>query len=126
AAAFGLGQPGQQQRQLDVAGGSEHRQQVVELEHEADVVGAPAGQLPPRSLREVVVADDHLSGGRGVEAAEQVQQGGLAGTRGPHQGEELPGGDLEVEPLQDVDAFAAAVVDLVGVDDTDQGFTHGT
>ena len=36
--ALGLRQVGEQQRQVDVALGGEHRQQVVELEHEADVV----------------------------------------------------------------------------------------
>ena len=35
----------QQQRQFDVLVGRQHRQQVVELEHEADVPRPPAGQL---------------------------------------------------------------------------------
>src|SRR6266513_2265337 len=42
---LGLGERRQQQRQLDVLERGEHRQQVIELEHEPDVGGAPAGRL---------------------------------------------------------------------------------
>src|SRR5690606_3573785 len=38
----------QQQRQLDIALRAQYRQQVVELEHEADVFRAPLRQLPGR------------------------------------------------------------------------------
>ena len=51
------GQLGQQQRQLDVAFGGEHRHQVVELEHEADVVGAPVGELAAGELVDAAAAD---------------------------------------------------------------------
>ena len=52
-----LRQLGQQQRQLDVALGGEHRQQVVELEDEADVLRAPARQLAARQRADVRAAD---------------------------------------------------------------------
>ncbi len=39
------GQIGEQQGQFDVFKGGEHRDQLVELEDEADVVGPPVGQL---------------------------------------------------------------------------------
>ena len=42
-------QRGEQQRQLHVLEGGQHRHQVVELEDEADVRGAPVGELAPRS-----------------------------------------------------------------------------
>ena len=42
-AALAARQVGQQERQLDVLEGGQHRDQVVELEDEPDVVGAPAG-----------------------------------------------------------------------------------
>ena len=48
---------GEQQRQLDVALGGEHRHQVVELEHEADVVRAPAGELAAGELIDALAAD---------------------------------------------------------------------
>ena len=44
-AAIRLREPGQQQRQLDVLEGGEHRDQVVHLEHEAHVARAPRGEL---------------------------------------------------------------------------------
>src|SRR6266705_813531 len=47
----------QQQRQLDVALGGEHRHEVVELEHEADVVRAPAGELAAAELIDAAAAD---------------------------------------------------------------------
>ena len=47
------GQRSQQQRQLDVALGRQHRQQVVHLKHEADVIRAPACRAAP-SLSESV------------------------------------------------------------------------
>ena len=45
----------------------------------------------------------------------QVQQRRLAGPRRPHQREELAWRNIEVDALQDVDALAAAVIDLVEV-----------
>jgi len=47
--AAARGQLGQQQRQFDIAFRAQHRHQVVELEHEADVVCAPARELPLES-----------------------------------------------------------------------------
>ena len=49
--AFGLGEVGEQQRQFDVALGCEHRHEVVELENEANVAGAPGGE---RAVGELV------------------------------------------------------------------------
>jgi hypothetical protein len=60
---------GQQQRQLDVAIGREDRDQVVGLEHEADVPGAPFGQAPAREPRDLVPRDGDRSGRRDVEPA---------------------------------------------------------
>ena len=44
AAPLGGRELGEQQRQLDVAPRGEHRQQVVELKHEADMARAPLGE----------------------------------------------------------------------------------
>src|SRR5213076_2488131 len=43
--AHPVGEADQRKRRLDVLEGREHREQVVELEHEPDVGGAPAGRL---------------------------------------------------------------------------------
>ena len=79
----------QQQRQLDVALGGERGQQVVELENEADVPRAPGGELTVGELVHAVLADLDGAGGRPVESADQVEQGGLARTGRPHQREEF-------------------------------------
>ena len=51
----------QQQRQLDVLERGQHRHQVVELEDEADVRGAPVGELAFGQLRDVVARDAQLA-----------------------------------------------------------------
>src|SRR5215469_8481616 len=61
---------GEQQRQLDVAFRGEHRHEVVELEDEADVVGAPVGELAARELVDAATANDDLPGSRLIEAAD--------------------------------------------------------
>src|SRR5262249_17814175 len=81
-----------------------HREQIVELEDEADVLRSPARQLAGRRTRDVAAADDHAPRGWLVEASDQVEQGRLAGARGAHEREELSARDLEVEPLQHVHA----------------------
>ena len=73
------GELGQQQWQLDVAFGGEHRHQIVELEDEADVVGAPVRQLPAGELVDALAPHQHLPGGGLIEAADQIQQRRLAG-----------------------------------------------
>src|SRR5690606_2996510 len=50
---------------------------------------------------------------RPVEPADEVEQGGLARARRPHQGDEFAAPDLEVQPLQDVDLLAPAGEGLV-------------
>ena len=105
----------QQQRQLDVALGGQHRQQVVELEDEADVVArASAASWPPDELVDAHAADLDGAGGRRVEPADQVEQRRLAGARRSHQGQEVALGDVEVDALQHVDALAAAACRTCG------------
>jgi len=60
----------QQQRQLHVALGREHRQEVVHLEHEADVVGAPARERRLAELVDAQPVDLQAAGGRAVETAD--------------------------------------------------------
>ena len=56
-AALGLAELRQEQRQLDVALGRQHRQQVVELEDEADVARAPLRQRAAAQLVDAHAAD---------------------------------------------------------------------
>ena len=110
----------EQQRQLDVLLGRQHGQQVVELEDEPDVLRAP--------LRELAAAEGahrhavHFDGaaGRRVEAADQIEQRRLAGSRRSHQREEIALRNLQVHALEHVDALAAAGEMFVDVFDANE------
>ena len=65
---------GQQQRQFDVALRRQHRHQVVELEHEADLRGAPLGERAGAELVDALAAHRDAAAGGRVEAADQVEQ----------------------------------------------------
>src|SRR5690606_22475892 len=127
-----LGAPGplgaahlaQQQRQLDVLLRAQHRQQVVELEDEADVLGAPARQFAGLELVDALAVDADAAGGGRVQAADQVQQGGLARARRAHQGDEGTALDLEVDAVQHFHLLLAAGVVLGELPDLDQGLGH--
>jgi len=102
-------QVGQEQRQLDVLEGRQHRDEVVELEDEADVVGPPAGDPRVGEHPQVLIVDDHAAPGGPVEPGDQVEQGGLARARGAHQGEvfALLDGQVEVDEHRDAELVAA-------------------
>ena len=99
----------QQQRQLDVALGGQHRQQVVELEDEADVLRAPAPTARrPTSLSMRSPPTSIAPSRRRVEPADQVEQRRLARAGRAHQREEIALRNVEVDALEHVDALAAA------------------
>ena len=121
AGALGRGQVGQQQRQLDVPLGRQHGHQVVELEDEADVGGAPARRARrSRAGRCAGRRSTMLPPVGRVEPADQVEQGGLAGARRPHQRHEVAARDVEVDAVQHLDPLAAAPVGLGDAADLDQ------
>ena len=64
------------QRNVELRG--EHGQQVVELEHEAHVGGAPARELTVRQRVDATTIHDDASRRRRVEAADEVQERGFA------------------------------------------------
>ena len=66
----------------------------------------PTVMLPPR--------------GR-IEAADQVEQRGLAGSRRTHERDEIPGLDVQIDAVQDFDLLRAARVGLAEILDLDQG-----
>lgn len=115
----------QQQRQLHVLLRGQGRHQVVELEHEADVLAASARKLARTHLLDVLAGDFDAAGGGRIQTADQVQQGGcLARARWAHQRDEVALRDVEVDPAQHVHGFGAAPVGLVQVTDADEG-GHG-
>ena len=63
------------------------RHQMKLLEDEADGLAAKARQFGAAKLRGVGAVDAHRAAGRLIETADQVQQRGLAGAGGPHDGD---------------------------------------
>ena len=97
-----LGQPDQRQglarierlvgdlvHQCDVFEHGEARDQIVELEHEADMLAPVARQLGLAGVDEIMVAPHSLAGGRCVEPAENIEQRRFAGAGWPQQHHEF-------------------------------------
>ena len=97
-----LGNPGlvglltrDRKRQDDVFLGVQHRQQVEELEDEADVLAPQLRQIRVVQIGEACARDRDLSSRRLVQTREDVHQGGLAGAGRPHDCGELSGRHVE-------------------------------
>src|SRR5262249_15112286 len=98
------------QGEEDVLARVQHRQQVEELEDEADVL--------PAELRQVVVAERcyprageaDAAGGGLVQPGEDVHQGGLARARGPHDGRRLRRRDVDRDAAERLDRRVARAV----------------
>src|SRR3954447_7932931 len=86
---------GELERQRDVLGRGEHREQVEELKDEADVVAPQFRQLRVVEAADVDAGDGDLTGGGRVEAGEDVHQRGLARARWTHHRGQLAGGDVD-------------------------------
>src|SRR5689334_8388474 len=102
----------------------QHRQEVVELEHKADMGSTPPRQ---RSVRELVntpaVHPDAARAG-GVQPADQVEEGGLARTGWPHEGNEISLRNIQVDVVEHFDLLATAYIGLGYGMDLDQ-IAHG-
>ena len=99
-------------RQLHVLQSGEVGNQVIELEHEADIVTAVGGQLPGGIGRDLLVSQKDLSGGEGIHASQNIQQGGLARAAGTHDDTQFSLIDREVGILEGVDIHLPHVVGL--------------
>src|SRR5262249_4876107 len=87
--------PLEEQGELHVLEDAQHADQVEALEDEADGVQAQPGELPLAQRGGVVTGDADRSSGGHVDAADEVQQGGLPGPRWAGDGDELTGVDVE-------------------------------
>src|SRR5919197_492064 len=83
------------ERQDDVLLGREHRQEVEELEDEADVLTPQLRQVAVLELRDLLALDRDLTAGRAVKAREDVHERRLAGTGRAHDRREVTASDLE-------------------------------
>src|SRR5262245_4199220 len=78
------------------------RDEVVELEDEADVLAAVAGQGGVVPGGQVVVAIPHGPTRRHVQPAEDVEQGGFAAARRAEQDDKFPLVKVEIDAAQGV------------------------
>ncbi len=111
---------GDRERQHQVLLGGEHRQQVEELEDEAELLAAQLGQLAVVEAGDLLAVEQDGAGGRLVEAGEDVHQGRLAGARRPHDRGEAAALEAGADLDQGVDrgvALAVAAGHAVGFDD---------
>jgi hypothetical protein len=113
-------QVGQQERQLDVLEGRQDGDEVVELEDEPDVVGAPAGRLGVGHPADVLAADLDVARGGRIQAGDEVQQRRLARAGRSHQGEELALIHVQVEVLEHRDDDLIPPVFLVDASQDDR------
>ena len=108
----GCGPAVELQRQQQVLGYGQGRDQVERLEEEADVAAPEPG---PGGLVERVQSDsvdaDRAAVGP-VEPAEQVEQGRLAGAAAPEQHDQLAAGDVEADVVEHEVAAVALGVGL--------------
>jgi hypothetical protein len=84
--------------QRDVLASCEAGDQVVELEHEADVLAPVSGQFRLIGVGELMVGEADFSRRRGVETAENVEQRRFAAPRGTQQDNEFACANLESTP----------------------------
>ena len=115
---------GELERQHDVLGRREHREQVEELEDEADVVAAQLRERGVVEAGDVDAGDGDLARGGRVEAGEDVHERRLAGARRAHDGGQAALGDVDRDAAQGVDggvAVAVAADEVAGADDGGSG-----
>ena len=85
----------EQAGQRDVVADRQRRQQVEELEDEADLLAAHPRQLVVAHRRQIAIVERQRAARRAIHRAAQVQQRRLAAARRPHQRDEVAGLDLE-------------------------------
>ena len=119
-ARFDRRQAADAHRHLDVFERGELRQQVMELEDEADAPVPERDQGHVRHLAERAPAHFHRAPIGAIEAAEHVQQRALADAGCADDGHHLPSFDVQAEIAQHVQPCRARGVVLVQRGDVDE------
>ena len=112
APAFLPADAGQGQRQLHVGQHRLVRDQVIALEHKAHGVVPVGVPFPFRELLRGLPPDDQVPGGIPVQAADDVQQRGLAAAGGPQDRGELAPAEGQVDPPERRHGHAAGNIIL--------------
>ena len=97
---------------LDIFFGSQVAHQIVELEHESHVIPTVGSQLLFIIGRDLGAVQPRTAAGEGVHAAEDVEDGGLAGAGRPDDHTEFPSPDLKADIMQRFDLQLARPIDL--------------
>ena len=106
---------------FDVAHGRERGQQIEALEDKADLGAAHFGALGVGEFGEVGAIDEDRAGGGVGETAQDVEEGGLSRTGGADDGDELAGGDGEVDVAEGGNLKFAGAIGLAEVPGQDDG-----
>ena len=101
-----------------------HWPPVESLKDKAEFAVADVGQHVGCGGTEIAAANFHAAGGRGIEAAEQVHEGGLAAAAGTDDGEEFALLDPQTHPIQRADLLIADTIGFFDVFEKNEG--HGT
>ena len=101
---------GDGKRENDVLLRRQHRQQVEELEDEADVLAPKLRQLRVVELADLGIGDPDVTVGRLIEAGEDVHERRLAGPRGAHHCGQLAASNLDRDTPQGVHGGLALAV----------------
>src|SRR5690606_25846274 len=96
----------------DVLAHREARDEVVELEHEADMLATIARELGFARLAQLAAGEAHRAARGHVEPPEDVEQRGLAAAGGAEQHDELAALDVEIHVAQRVHLDFAGHVGL--------------
>src|SRR5262249_38451989 len=106
--------------QFHIPLGSKLGKQIVKLEDETDVLGPPFRKPAAPKRADCEAVDFHNASRWRVESPDQVKQSRLSRARWPHQSEKVSLRDLQVDPLQNVDALAPSRKVLVHIRYLDQ------
>jgi hypothetical protein len=96
-AALGAIEALDQQREFDVLGGREDRDQIEGLKDEADFFATEDGGLGGSEAGRVYALNEDPAAGGFVDAADQVQEGRFAAATGTGDGEKFTGFDGEAQ-----------------------------
>src|ERR1700730_5118828 len=95
-----FGKLSQQQRQLDVFEGSQHRNEVECLKDVTDVAIAPTRQLALAQLRQVGSQHIYFAFRAAVDSRKQIQQSRLARAAGSHESQKLALLNIKVDLVE--------------------------
>jgi hypothetical protein len=107
-------------RQHHVFDDRERRQQLKELEDDAEVAAAPRGHLALAEGVDRHIADEHRACGGAVDAGDHVDQGRFAAAGLADDRHELAALDLEIDAFERGKATGGAEVGLLDLLEIDQ------